>query len=90
MPASGLDWRREKAYDLKEMETFFSQNLYLILLIILWSLPWKGVALWKAVELRDKTWFVALLVLNTIGILDIFYIYKIARRKDLLERAFSS
>lgn len=48
---------------------------WLILLVVLWSLPWKGVALWKAARLGDKLWFVVLLVVNTVGLLEIYYIY---------------
>ena len=72
------------------MAQLLSQNEYLVLILLIWSLPWKGIALWKAAGLRDKPWFIALLLLNTAGILDIYYIYQIARRKNLLERAFSS
>jgi len=45
------------------------------LLSLLWSLPWKGIALWRASKNNSKIWFIALLVLNTIGILDIAYIF---------------
>ncbi|MFA5099091.1 MAG: DUF5652 family protein [Candidatus Paceibacterota bacterium] len=40
-----------------------------------WSVIWKGLALWKAARLGDKYWFMALLVINTLGILEILYIY---------------
>jgi hypothetical protein len=43
--------------------------------VIVWSLAWKGVALWKAARSGSRTWFVALLVLNTFGLLEIIYIY---------------
>ncbi|MDP2598554.1 MAG: DUF5652 family protein [Candidatus Liptonbacteria bacterium] len=71
-------------------QDFLSQNWQWVLAIALWSLPWKGVALWKAVGLRDKAWFIVLLVVNTVGVLDIIYIFVIARRKKMLDRAFSS
>ena len=41
----------------------------------LWSIPWKGWALWTAARKGSKNWFIALLVINTLGILDILYIY---------------
>lgn len=46
-----------------------------ILLAILWTIPWKGVALWRAARNCHKGWFVALLILNTLGILEIIYIF---------------
>jgi len=42
---------------------------------LVWSVIWKGLALWKAARLGHKYWFVALLVINTLGILEILYIY---------------
>jgi hypothetical protein len=48
--------------------------------LLIWSLIWKGVALWKAAGLRHKRWFIVLLVLNTFGVLDIVYIYFVARK----------
>jgi hypothetical protein len=46
----------------------------------IWSLCWKGVALWKAAQLSHKRWFVVLLLVNTFGILDIIYIRFIATK----------
>ena len=65
------------------MDTVLSNSgipVWLAVLALLWSLPWKGIALWKAAQLSHKKWFVALLVINTFGILDIIYIYGIARK----------
>ena len=49
--------------------------VYLIPLIILWVLLWKGMALWRAANKKDKPWFIALLVVNSLGILPIFYLF---------------
>jgi hypothetical protein len=55
--------------------------LFIIIIILaVWSLIWKGIALWKAARLGDKTWFVFLLVLNTAGILSILYIYVFSKK----------
>jgi hypothetical protein len=53
---------------------------WILALIVLWTIPWKGIALWKAARLSHKWWFVVLLVLNTVGILEIIYIFLIARK----------
>ncbi len=60
----------------------FLQNWWLILIVSIWSIFWKGMALWKAAQRRDKWWFIAILILNTLGILDIFYLYVYARLID--------
>ncbi len=50
-----------------------------IILIVAWTLAWKGFALWRAAELREKNWFIALFLLNTLGILDIIYLFVLTR-----------
>lgn len=49
-------------------------------LLFIWALTIKGIALWKAAEREQKAWFIALLVVNSFGILDLIYIFLIAAR----------
>lgn len=51
-----------------------------LILIAIWSIVWKGMALWKAGRLGHKGWFIALLIINTAGILDILYIYIFSKK----------
>lgn len=53
---------------------FFIRNQWIIWVLILWMIPWKGVALWKSARNGHKAWFVALLFINTLAILDVIYI----------------
>jgi len=53
---------------------------WLIALIILWTLPWKGVALWRAARNRSIAWFVVIFLLNTLGVLEIIYIFFFSRK----------
>ena len=53
----------------------------LFMALLVWSLIWKGVALWKAARNESKPWFIALLVLNTVGILEIIYIFFLSKKK---------
>jgi methionyl-tRNA synthetase len=46
----------------------------LALIFLAWSLIWKGLALWRAARNQHKWWFVALLILNTAGLLEIGYL----------------
>ena len=52
----------------------------MVALIVIWSLAWKGFALWKSAGLRHKWWFTAILLINTFGILEIIYLLIIARK----------
>ncbi len=46
-----------------------------VLLIAIWSIAWKGFALWIAAKEDKKWWFIPLLIFNTAGILEIIYIF---------------
>lgn len=41
---------------------------------IVWSAIWKGIALWKCGRNNQLAWFIVLLVVNTLGILEIVYL----------------
>lgn len=55
-------------------------SLFMVL-ALLWTLPWKGYALWKAARREEKWWFVALLAVNTLAVLEILYIFIFSRSK---------
>ena len=65
------------------MEQFLTGNSWMLFIIMLWTLPWKGLALWKAAQRNDQKWFIVLLLLNTLAILDILYIYKFSKREKI-------
>ena len=52
----------------------------LLIAAVVWSLIFKGIALWHAARNHQKRWFIVLLILNTVGILEIVYL--IWFRKD--------
>lgn len=68
------------------MEQFIIENTWLIVLLGLWTLPWVGVALWKSARKGDKLWFVILLITNTVGILEILYIFIFSKKKKELNQ----
>ena len=47
----------------------------LLAVISIWTLIWKGLALWKSAKKNSLAWFIVLLIVNTLGILEILYIY---------------
>jgi len=49
--------------------------------LMLWSLFWKAWALWVAARRGEKIWFGVMLVVNTVGILEILYIYVFSKDK---------
>ncbi len=63
----------------------FESNLtpFILLIAYIWVIPWKGAALWKAAKNGQKGWFIALLLLNTLAVLDIIYIFIFSNTKRL-------
>lgn len=50
--------------------------------VAVWSMFWKGLALWRSARLGSKKWFIVLLVLNTVGILEILYLYVFSKKRS--------
>ena len=54
----------------------------MVMILFVWALVWKGFALWKSAKLNQKYWFIAMLVINTMGILEILYIFVFSRKSE--------
>lgn len=61
------------------MDILTTMDPTLLVVLVAWSLMWKGLALWRAARREEKTWFVLLLIVNTLGILEIIYYFLIAK-----------
>lgn len=55
--------------------------LALFFVLIFWDVVWKGIGLWKAARNEEKYWFIAILIINSLGILPILYIYLFQKGK---------
>ena len=67
---------------LTQVNTIVETNPEIFIALTVWSLFWKGLALWRAARLSSKNWFTVILILNTVGILEIIYLYVITREKS--------
>jgi hypothetical protein len=56
---------------------------YVLFLILIWTLPWKGVALWKSAKNSNKKWFIVMLIVNSLALLEIVYIFYFAKKKEV-------
>ena len=56
---------------LEELPAFF---LPALVGAVIWELIWKGIALWKTARSKQVTWYIAILVFNTVGLLPIIYL----------------
>jgi len=65
------------------MEQYLIENQTMILLLLtIWVLPWKGVALWRASKNQNLKWFIVILVLNTLAAVEIIYIFFFSNKKS--------
>ena len=52
---------------------------YAFLALIVWGLIWKALALWTAARRNEPWWFIVMLIVNTLGILEIVYLFVITK-----------
>ena len=57
------------------MEKLLTEYMWVLIVLVIWSTPWKGAALWRSARNGHMGWFIVLLVVNTLAILDILYIF---------------
>ncbi len=61
----------------------------ILTLIFAWSLFWKALSLWRSAKSDDKLWFIVLMVVNTVGLLEIAYIFYLSKNKLKVEEVRS-
>jgi len=55
-------------------------NSPILYLLIAWSIIWKGIALWHSARNKQLVWYIMLLIVNTVGILEIVYLIFFKKR----------
>jgi hypothetical protein len=50
------------------------QLRFVFVILLVWSVTWKLISLWKSARHGQKIWFVALMLVNSVGILDMIYL----------------
>ncbi|MDD4239144.1 MAG: DUF5652 family protein [Desulfotomaculaceae bacterium] len=57
-------------------------NSPLFYLVIAWAVIWKGIALWHAARNKQLVWYIALIIVNTVGILEIVYLISFRKKEQ--------
>lgn len=57
-----------------------------VVAVTVWSLIWKALALYRAGSNKSPGWFTALLFINTVGILEMLYLFVFGRKKRRVAR----
>lgn len=45
-----------------------------IALLVVWEFFWKAVGLWYSIKNGQRNWFIAIFIINTVGILPLVYL----------------
>jgi len=56
-------------------------SVWFLVVILVWSLTWKLIALWKSARKGELIWFIVLALFNTVGVLEILYIFVFSKLK---------
>ncbi len=56
--------------------------IFILFVALVWSAFWKGLALWHAARRGENIWFILMLFVNTLGILEIIYLFGFAKIKS--------
>ena len=67
-----------------------NKMLLILLAIALWSIPWKGFALWKSARRGESIWFIILLLINTAGILEILYLFFFSNKRKVITNEYDN
>lgn len=65
-------------------QQFVSDNLWILIALFIIDYVLKAVALWIAARKDSKVWFILLLILNTLGILPLFYIFYFSKQDKII------
>jgi len=66
------------------MNVVITPWLFVFLVVIsVWSLVWTAIALWKSARNNQVVWFIVMLLLNTMGLLEIIYLAFFQRNKNV-------
>lgn len=63
----------------RNIESALPGFIFLFILLIVWSIVWKALALWKSARAGSKVWFVVFLFVNTVGILEMIYLFALSK-----------
>lgn len=65
--------------DLSAIQSLVDSHPLAVTLALIWVIVWKGLALWRAAERRARGWFIAILAINTLGLLEIVYLFFVSK-----------
>lgn len=59
--------------------TTYAWFIPVVIILGIWDIVWKLVAMWHAAKNGQTAWYILLAVINSLGILPIFYLFAIRK-----------
>lgn len=53
---------------------YYGVGFVILALVVIWEAVWKGIGLWRSARNKQVWWFVAIFIINSIGILPLIYL----------------
>jgi hypothetical protein len=60
----------------------FSWFIPVLIILVIWDIIWKLIALWKAARNGHTGWYIVLALVNSVGVLPIIYILTFRKKKQ--------
>ena len=64
-----------------EMSQLIGVSVELLAIMLVWTLVWKAFALWKSARKKHVAWFIIFVIVNTLGLLEILYLFVFSKMK---------
>lgn len=61
--------------------SIYGLPIWTLVVVSLWELLWKGIALWRSARGKQLYWYLGILIFNTVGILPILYLLFFQKRE---------
>ncbi|MBW2991413.1 hypothetical protein KY348_06965 [Candidatus Woesearchaeota archaeon] len=58
-------------------------GLIVLTIVMIWTLIWTAIALWKSAKNNQIAWFIVLFIFNTMGLLELIYLAFFQRNKNI-------
>jgi len=82
-----MQWVADPLMMQRALSFYFGIAIWIVCAAFVWMTIWKGIALWKSGRHGQKVWFIVLLVVHTLGILDIIYLLFFQRKERRRNRS---
>ncbi len=67
---------------MSDLVAVLQNNPWVLMLLFAWSLTWKAIAVWHAARNNQLGWFIALFIINTVGLLEIIYLVLFSKKRQ--------